>query len=57
MPVAGAVDPFALRVGNVLAGNEEGAAGLEITLAGPRLQFLADAVIAITGGDLAPRLG
>ncbi len=56
VPVAGAVDPFALRVGNVLAGNEEGAAGLEITLAGPRLQFLADAVIAITGGDLAPRL-
>ena len=56
VPVAGAVDLFALRVGNVLAGNEEGAAGLEITLAGPRLQFLADAVIAITGGDLDPRL-
>ena len=56
VPVAGAVDPFALRVANVLVGNEEGAAGLEITLAGPKLRFLADAVIAITGGDLAPRL-
>ena len=56
VPVAGAVDSFALRVANVLVGNEEGAAGLETTLAGPRLQFLADAVIAITGGDLDPRL-
>ena len=57
VPVAGAVDPFALRVANVLAGNEEGAAGLEITLAGPSLHFLAGAVIAITGGDLDPRSG
>lgn len=56
VPVAGAVDPFALRVANVLVGNEEGAAGLEITLAGPKLRLLADAVIAITGGDLDPRL-
>ncbi len=56
VPVAGAVDPFALRVANVLVGNEEGAAGLEITLAGPKLRFLADTVIAVTGGDLDPRL-
>ncbi len=56
VPVAGAVDPFALRVANILVDNEDGAAGLEITLAGPKLQFLADAVIAITGGDLDPRV-
>ncbi len=56
VPVAGAVDTFALRVANVLVGNEDGAAGLEITLAGPKLRFLADTVIAITGGDLDPRL-
>ena len=56
VPVAGAVDSFALRVANVLAGNDEGAAGLEITLAGPKLRFQADTVIAVTGADLAPRL-
>ena len=56
VPVAGAADQFALRVANVLIGNEEEDAGLEITLVGPRLRFLADTVIAITGGDLDPRI-
>ena len=35
----GAVDTPALRLANVLVGNAEGAAGLEITLAGPTLRF------------------
>ena len=56
VPVAGALDQFALRVGNILVGNQEGDAGLEITLVGPRLRFLADTVIAITGASLDPRL-
>jgi len=56
VPVAGALDQFALRVANVLVGNQEGDAGLEVTLVGPRLRFLADTVIAITGADLDPRL-
>jgi antagonist of KipI len=56
VPVAGASDQFALRVANVLVGNQEGDAGLEITLVGPSLRFLADTVIAITGADLDPRL-
>ena len=56
VPVAGALDQFALRVANVLVGNQEGNAALEITLAGLRLRFLADTVIAITGADLDPRL-
>ena len=56
VPVAGALDQFALRVGNALVGNREGDAGLEITLAGPSLRVLADTVISITGADLDPRL-
>ncbi|MFQ5880357.1 MAG: KipI antagonist, partial [Dehalococcoidia bacterium] len=54
VPVCGAMDRFALRAANILVGNQEGDAGLEITLAGPRLRFLADTIIAITGADLDP---
>ena len=56
VPVSGVMDPFALRAANILVGNQEGDAGLEITMLGPRLEFLADTVIAVTGADLGPRL-
>ncbi len=52
VPVSGAVDEVALRVGNLLAGNPQGAAGLEITALGPQLRFLADAVVAISGAEV-----
>ena len=52
VPVSGAMDPFALRAANMLVGNPDSAAGLEVTLLGPRLRFLADATIAVTGADL-----
>ncbi|MBN3526571.1 biotin-dependent carboxyltransferase family protein [Paenibacillus apiarius] len=54
---SGAMDSFALRAANVLAGNEQGAAALEITLRGPSIRFEADALIAICGGNLAPCIG
>lgn len=56
VPPSGAVDPYALRMGNLLLGNEEGEAGLEVTLVGPTLQFEQECWIAITGADLSPRL-
>lgn len=56
IPAAGAMDPFALRAGNILIGNDEGAAGLEITIIGPRVAFSDPCVIAITGADLTPKL-
>ena len=56
VPVSGAMDSYALRVANLLVGNDQGAAGLEITLLGLKLQLLADTVIAITGADLSPLL-
>jgi len=48
----GAADRSALIAGNRLVGNSDGAAGLEVALAGPRLRFLRPGRIAITGADL-----
>lgn len=56
MPTAGAMDAFALRCANLLAGNDDGAAGLETTAIGPRIRLLADACVAITGADAQPTL-
>lgn len=56
VPTAGAIDPFALRVANALVGNQVDAAGLEITVIGPIVRFDEVCVIAVTGGELGPRL-
>ena len=56
VPESGAMDQFALRCANVLAGNPENYAGLEVTLFGPELEFDQDRVIAITGADLGAKL-
>lgn len=66
MPPSGPFDPFALRVANLLVGNDPGGrylvgrqpgdAGLEILLFGCCLQAMDDHVIAVTGGDLGPTL-
>ena len=54
--VSGAMDALALRVANLLVGNEETAAGLEITLAGPVIRFDTDYLLALTGAPLAATL-
>ena len=46
---SGAADPVALRIGNRLVGNAEGAAALEMTLLGGTFRFPMSAVIALTG--------
>jgi antagonist of KipI len=56
VPPSGALDAFSLRVGNLLAGNDEGEAGLETTIIGLKLKALADVVVSITGGNLSPLL-
>jgi antagonist of KipI len=56
VPTSGALDLFSLRAANRLAGNRDDAAGLEMTLLGPRLKFLVPATIALTGADLGARL-
>ncbi|MGH7236902.1 MAG: biotin-dependent carboxyltransferase family protein, partial [Nitrospiraceae bacterium] len=54
--VSGAMDSFALRVGNRLVGNPDGAAALELTVNGPELLFETEAVIAVTGADLSTKI-
>ena len=54
---SGALDGFALRVANLLAGNPEDAAALETAVVGLRLKALQDVVVAITGANLKPMRG
>ena len=56
MPTAGAMDTFALRAANALVGNDDNAACIEATVLGPRIEFLSNTSIAITGANVSPRL-
>ncbi|MEZ2222725.1 biotin-dependent carboxyltransferase family protein [Rhizobium sp. RCC_161_2] len=56
IPVGGAMDRYAMRAANRLVGNDEGAAGLEAVFMGPQLEFLHDAVIAVTGADMPAKI-
>ncbi|HEV3410348.1 MAG TPA: biotin-dependent carboxyltransferase family protein [Chthoniobacterales bacterium] len=53
----GALDAHALRIANLLVGNEENAAGLEITLGTVRLEFETERLIAWCGGAFQVRIG
>jgi antagonist of KipI len=54
---SGALDSFALRVANLLVGNDEGAAGLEITLGGLQLRFDDERIVAWCGGEFDVQIG
>ncbi len=56
IPLSGAMDRFSARVANMLVGNDEGAAVLEAVFMGPELAFDTDAIVAVTGADLPPKL-
>ncbi|GGG77685.1 5-oxoprolinase subunit PxpB [Paenibacillus radicis (ex Gao et al. 2016)] len=56
IPAGGAMDRYALRVANLLVGNDTSAAGLELTLAGPELVFSADQLITICGAPMSPTI-
>ncbi|HEY1183834.1 MAG TPA: biotin-dependent carboxyltransferase family protein [Bryobacteraceae bacterium] len=53
---SGAADPLALRAGNLLVGNAENAAALEMTLVGGAFEFENDALIALSGSDFGAGL-
>jgi antagonist of KipI len=53
---SGAADPISLRLGNRLVGNDEGAAGLEMTLLGGTFHFPQGAVLALAGSDFSATL-
>ena len=49
VPVAGPMDSYSHRLANVLVGNDEDAATLEVTVAGPELEFTDARLVAVTG--------
>src|SRR3974377_413212 len=53
---SGAADSVALRLGNLLVGNEPGEAALEMTLVGGSYFFPAGATIALAGADFSPTM-
>jgi biotin-dependent carboxylase-like uncharacterized protein len=55
--VGGAMDEWSHRAANLLVGNRESEATLEITLIGPSLAFAETTLIALCGADLSPRIG
>ncbi len=56
VPPSGPMDHLAFRLANRLAGNPEGAAGLEIAVSGPSLRFTRTSVVAITGADFGAKM-
>ncbi len=56
VPPSGPFDSRSFSLGNRLLGNDEQAAGLEITLRGPQLRFNQDCAIVITGADIEAHL-
>jgi biotin-dependent carboxylase-like uncharacterized protein len=55
IPGSGAADQRSLALANRMVGNPEGAPAIETTLVGPKLRFLADASVAITGAAVSVR--
>ena len=56
IPISGGMDRFALRAANMLVGNDEGAAVLEAVFLGPEVEFTTAAWVAVTGGELPPKV-
>ena len=52
IPLSGAMDTGALRAANLLVGNAESEAGLEVTLQGLEMIALRPLLVAVTGADL-----
>ncbi|MGJ5177520.1 biotin-dependent carboxyltransferase family protein [Bradyrhizobium oligotrophicum] len=56
IPLSGGMDRHALIAANLLVGNAEGAAVLEAVFMGPELEFGDDALVAVTGAELPPKV-
>ncbi|GAA3251004.1 biotin-dependent carboxyltransferase family protein [Pseudonocardia petroleophila] len=56
IPPSGALDLYSLTTGNRLVGNPPDAGALEVVYMGPELLFTEDAVVAVTGAELPPRI-
>src|ERR1700692_1666416 len=56
IPLSGGMDRHSLAAANLLVGNPERAAVLEAVFMGPELEFTDDAMVAVTGAELPPKL-
>jgi biotin-dependent carboxylase-like uncharacterized protein len=56
IPPSGALDQRSLAAANLLVGNPEDAAVLECAFMGPELAFGEDALVAVTGAEMEPRV-
>lgn len=54
--VSGAMDTYSMRLANILVGNDENEAVIEITMLGPSLGLSKGSLICIVGADLSPRI-
>lgn len=57
LPCCGAADTYSMQAANLLAGNDPGAAVLEMTMLGAKICFQEAARIVLTGADMSPRIG
>src|SRR5262245_25087854 len=55
--VAGPMDLYSHRLANVLVGNDADAATLEVTIAGPELEFDETRTVAVTGAQFEVTIG
>jgi biotin-dependent carboxylase-like uncharacterized protein len=56
IPPSGAMDRFALRMGNLLVKNPLEEAGIEMTAIGMKVRILQETVIALTGADFSAQV-
>lgn len=56
IPPSGALDQYSLAAANLLVGNPAGAAALECVYMGPELEFGQDAVVAVAGASMVPKV-
>jgi antagonist of KipI len=54
--VSGAMDTYAMRLSNIMVGNEENEGVLEITMVGPSLKLKKGTLFSITGANLSPTI-
>lgn len=56
VPVTGVMDIRSFKMANILVGNDDSQAVMEVTLMGPMAEFTSDNIIAVTGGNLGPKI-
>lgn len=54
--VSGAMDTYAMRLANIVVGNDENEGILEITLIGPSLKLEKGTLFSITGANISPTI-